>query len=221
MRGWTLGISIVFHLVVIGGVIVAPLVATDVLPTPPHAVESIRVVATLPAPPAVRTTRRSPAPSNAAPLDAHDRIINEPTIERDAPDAGIDLGFGVPTSDGGTGVVPVGIVAGDPLPEPPQPPTPAAPVRIGGQVRPPARLVYVAPKYPPLALSSRVHGLVILEAVIAADGAVQDVRVLKSDHALLDPAATEAVRQWRFTPTLLNGQPVPVVMTVTVSFTLP
>jgi protein TonB len=77
----------------------------------------------------------------------------------------------------------------------------------------------VAPRYPAIAQSSRVEGVVILEAVIAEDGSVQDVRVLRS-KPLLDDAAVEAVRQWRFTPTLLGGQPVPVVMTVTVSFTL-
>jgi protein TonB len=64
-----------------------------------------------------------------------------------------------------------------------------------------------------------VEGLVILEAVIAEDGSVRDIRVLRSVQ-LLDAAAVEAVREWRFTPTLLNGQPVPVVMTITVAFTL-
>jgi protein TonB len=77
----------------------------------------------------------------------------------------------------------------------------------------------VAPAYPPIARAARVEGIVILEAVIGEDGAVRDVRVLRS-IPLLDAAATEAVRQWRFTPTLLNGQPVPVVMTVTVAFRL-
>jgi protein TonB len=64
-----------------------------------------------------------------------------------------------------------------------------------------------------------VQGVVILEAVIGEDGTVQNVRVLRS-KPLLDDAAVEAVRQWRFTPTLLNGQPVPIVMTVTVRFDL-
>jgi len=64
-----------------------------------------------------------------------------------------------------------------------------------------------------------VQGFVILEAVISEDGAVRSLRVLRS-QPLLDAAAVEAVRQWRFTPTLLNGQPVPVVMTVTVNFRL-
>jgi protein TonB len=66
---------------------------------------------------------------------------------------------------------------------------------------------------------SRVEGTVILEAVIGVDGTVQDVRVLRS-IPLLDASAIEAVHQWRFTPTLLNGEPVAVVMTVTVTFSL-
>jgi|TARA_Y100000031_G_C7944646_1_gene258686 protein TonB len=64
-----------------------------------------------------------------------------------------------------------------------------------------------------------VSGVVILEAVIGPDGRVRDVRVLRS-APLLDRAAIAAVRQWEYTPTLLNGVPVPVVMTVTVTFTL-
>jgi protein TonB len=92
-------------------------------------------------------------------------------------------------------------------------------VHIGGDIKPPRKVVDVAPVYPPLARAARVEGIVILEAVIAEDGSVRDVRVLRP-QALLDEAAIEAVRQWRFTPTLLNGQPVPVVMTITVAFKL-
>jgi protein TonB len=77
----------------------------------------------------------------------------------------------------------------------------------------------MAPVYPAIARAAHVEGVVILEAVIGENGAVRDVRVLRSIQ-LLDDAATEAVRQWRFTPTLLNGQAVPVVMTVTVAFKL-
>ena len=61
--------------------------------------------------------------------------------------------------------------------------------------------------------------MVILEAVIDARGNVTTVKVLRSIQ-LLDQAAVDAVRQWRFTPTLLNGEPVPIVMTVTVDFKL-
>ena len=63
------------------------------------------------------------------------------------------------------------------------------------------------------------QGVVILEATIGADGKVKDVRVLRS-IPLLDQAAIDAVRQWEYTPTLLNNVPVPVIMTVTVQFTL-
>jgi protein TonB len=77
----------------------------------------------------------------------------------------------------------------------------------------------VAPLYPEIARSARVSGIVILEAILAEDGTVRDVRILRS-VALLDAAAVAAVREWRFTPTLLNGTPVPVVMTVTVAFNL-
>ena len=70
-----------------------------------------------------------------------------------------------------------------------------------------------------MARSARVSGIVILEAVIGPDGRVTDVTVLRS-VALLDEAAVEAVQQWEYTPTLLNGVPVPVIMTVTVNFTL-
>ena len=75
------------------------------------------------------------------------------------------------------------------------------------------------PVYPPVAQAARVQGVVILEAVIGPAGAVTDVKILRS-VPLLDDAAIEAVRQRVYTPTLLNGVPVPVIMTVTVNFTM-
>jgi protein TonB len=104
-------------------------------------------------------------------------------------------------------------------PPPPPPPPPPAPVRVGGAIRQPTRLKNVNPVYPPIAQSARVQGVVIIEATIGTDGRVQDARVLRS-IPLLDAAALDAVRQWQYTPTLLNGVPVPVIMTVTVNFTL-
>ncbi len=84
----------------------------------------------------------------------------------------------------------------------------------------PRKIVDVTPTYPANGShSARVEGVVILEAVIDAEGRVESVRVLRS-IPLLDQAAMDAVRQWRFTPTRLNGAPVPIVMTVTVNFTL-
>ena len=77
----------------------------------------------------------------------------------------------------------------------------------------------VPPTYPPVAQAARVQGIVILEAVIGPSGRVTEVKVLRS-VPLLDAAAVAAVRQWEYTPTLLNGVLVPVIMTVTVNFTL-
>jgi protein TonB len=77
----------------------------------------------------------------------------------------------------------------------------------------------VLPVYPEIARAARVQGNVVLDCTISREGRVVDVKVL-SGHVLLQPAAVEAVRQWLYRPTLLNGVPVPVVMTVTVRFTL-
>lgn len=104
-------------------------------------------------------------------------------------------------------------------PPPPPPPPPTQPVRVGGNIKPPQKVKHVNPVYPPIAQSARVQGIVIIEATIGPSGAVQDAKVLRS-IPLLDQAALDAVRQWQFTPTLLNGVPVPVIMTVTVQFTL-
>ena len=92
-------------------------------------------------------------------------------------------------------------------------------MRVGGNIKPPQKTSDVQPVYPPIAQSARVQGIVIIEATIGPDGAVKDAKVLRS-IPLLDQAALDAVRQWVFTPTLLNGVPVPVIMTVTVQFTL-
>ena len=73
--------------------------------------------------------------------------------------------------------------------------------------------------YPSIAQSARVQGVVIIEATIGLSGRVTDTRVLRS-IPLLDQAAIDAVKQWEFTPTTLNGTAVPVIMTVTVQFTL-
>ena len=96
---------------------------------------------------------------------------------------------------------------------------PSAPVRPGGDIKPPARIHYVAPVYPEIARRNGVKGIVIIEAVIGVDGRVDNARVLKS-VPLLDAAALEAVRAWSYSPTLLNGRPTAVIMTVTVLFNL-
>jgi protein TonB len=97
--------------------------------------------------------------------------------------------------------------------------TPTTPIPVGGRIREPKKLRHVIPAYPELAKKAGVTGVVILECVIDERGRVASVSVLRG-VPLLDEAAVEAVRQWAYTPTLLNGVPVPVVMTVTVHFTM-
>ncbi len=96
---------------------------------------------------------------------------------------------------------------------------PQDPVRIGGTIRQPQKVHNVDPVYPAIAQAARVQGIVILEATLSPDGRISNARILRS-IPLLDQAALEAVRQWQYTPTLLNGLPVPVIMTITVMFTL-
>jgi periplasmic protein TonB len=92
-------------------------------------------------------------------------------------------------------------------------------IKRGGEVQH-ANLVHqVKPTYPPLARTVRVQGRVVLEAIIDREGRVENLKVL-SGHPLLIPAAFEAVQQWRYRPTLLNGQPVEVLTQVTVNFSL-
>ena len=97
-------------------------------------------------------------------------------------------------------------------------PAPAA-QRVGGNIKAPQQIKKVNPVYPPLAQQVRIAGVVILEALIGTDGKVRQLKVLRS-VPFLDGAATEAVRQWEYTPTLINGTPTPIIMTVTVTFTL-
>jgi len=100
----------------------------------------------------------------------------------------------------------------------PGPPGPAV-VRVGAGMKPPKKIKDVKPEYPAVAMPSRAHGSVMIEATIGPDGKVQDAKVLVS-IPLLDQAALDAVRQWEYEPPRLNGVPVAVVMTVLVNFGL-
>ncbi len=93
------------------------------------------------------------------------------------------------------------------------------PVVPGGVIRAPRKLRDLLPRYPELAVRSRLEGKVEIECRVDSSGRVVDARVVKG-HPLLAPAAVEAVGQWAYQPTLLNGVPVSVIMTVTVHFRL-
>jgi periplasmic protein TonB len=96
---------------------------------------------------------------------------------------------------------------------------PKAPVRVGGRVKEPRLIVRVDPRYPPLAIQTHMQGAVIVDAVIDEHGNVVEARVV-SGPPLLIQAAMDAVRQWKYEPTYLNDEPVPVQLNVTVQFRL-
>jgi protein TonB len=218
-RAFTL-FSIVIHTIVIAAALVAQSLVIGALPIPHDPIlyqlsDFIPVEIPPPAPPPRRTVAPADATdvSPAAPIVAPTGVA--PEIERVA----VATSPGV--IDGVTNGLPFGsdTVGGAAVPPPPPPPPVQPPMRLHAGITAPRKIVDVAPVYPSIAQVARKEGVVILETVIDAHGTVQSVRVLRS-VPLLDDAAVTAVRQWRFTPALLNGEPVPVVMTVTVNFKL-
>ena len=99
------------------------------------------------------------------------------------------------------------------------PPVPSGTLRVGGVIKEPKKIKDASPVYPSIAQQARVQGVVILECLVGVDGKVKQTRVLRS-IPLLDRAAVDAVLQWEFEPTVWQGEAVPVLMTVTVNFTL-
>jgi protein TonB len=211
----TVPLSLSAHAVAVVAILVVPLLATDTLPSlhTSLAFEMVTpVVPPAPPPPRTRPPADTPAPPdmNAAPIDAPDGVAPEralPPVESGGPDVGVVPGEFSSSAD----LVP-------PPPPPPPAPRPAA-IRVSSGMTPPTKVRDAAPAYPAIAQVARVQGIVIIEATIGLDGAVVDARVLRS-VPLLDEAALQAVRQWRYTPTRLDGQPVAVIMTVTVNFQL-
>ena len=226
-------ISTAAHVVVVGVVLAIPILYVSAeLPQVPDMVAF--VVSTPPPPP-------PPPPPAPAATPAKPKTIAVPTVNpRSAPvEAPREIVEEMPVDTGSTEGVPGGVEGGVPggvvggvvgglvseLPPPPPPPPPSpppvarAPVRIGGELKAPALVERVEPEYPPLAVRAQVQGVVILEAVVDPHGRVEEVRVLRS-IPLLDKAAITAVRQWRYSPLLLNGTPERFVLTVTVSFSL-
>lgn len=215
-----LPLSIGAHALAALAVLIIPLAAEGDLPAPARlAGPSFVKAAALPVPPPPLDTTRPVTPSvSAAPIVAPTTIAPE----RDIEPPGVVTPGALPDSGGVNTGVPGGFSTAlqpAPLPPPPPPPPPPTIVRAGQGVQVPRRIVNVVPVYPVMARNSRVEGQVILEAVINERGGVERIKVLRS-VMLLDAAAIDAVRQWRYTPTLLNGVPVSVLMTITVQFSL-
>jgi len=106
------------------------------------------------------------------------------------------------------------------IPDAPPEKLPEGPIRVGGDVKPPAKIVSPQPQYTEIARKARISGVVIVEAIIDKGGNVTNVKVLKGLPMGLDQAAADAVKKWKFEPATLNGKPVSVIYNLTVNFQL-
>lgn len=214
-----LPISIAAHAVAVTIFVIAPLAAEVEPPLifSPLKVDSFIRTVPPPAPPEVRTTTVPPR-SHAAPINAPTGFVEE-TPQPHYPNV-VTVDGAIPSFGNGVGGPPEYGLPGPPVPASPTPVVePQRIHRVGQGIREPKKIVHVAPEYPEIARRASVEGTVILEAVLDATGRVESVRVLRS-QPLLNDAAIRAVRQWRYSPTELNGVPVPVLMTITVNFNL-
>jgi protein TonB len=229
-------ISIGAHLVVLGAVALLPiLMVVEEVPRLPTMMAFVTALPDPPLPPpppppvgAIKPAARAPRPVDAvvpvvAPTDEPLAIEPEPVA------AAVEEGVPGGVEGGMPGGVVAGIVGGlpndapAPLPPPPPPPVvapPRGPVRVGGQVQAPALLRRVEPEYPWFAVNARIEGIVIVEATVDESGHVTNVLVLRSPSLALEKAAVDAVKQWQYSPLLLNGLQASFKLTVTLSFSL-
>ncbi len=223
-QSMTLPISLTIHAVILVVVVIVPLLMSEELPEPTSAVRAFFVEPPAapppppppppPAPKAQNVPKTPPKPQTEEPKFT--APVEVPTEVK--PEEGIVLGVEGGVPGGVEGGVPGGVVGGVVGGLPDTPP-PMQAVRVGGQIKEPKKLKDVRPNYPDIARQARVQGVVILECTISPQGKVTNVTILRG-IPLLNDSAVEAVKQWVYTPTLLNGVPVPVIMTVTVNFKL-
>lgn len=178
-----------------------------------------------PPPPAQRSASVEPVTRAEPVLSTREDLVPVDEVRSSQPEATGPPSFDDGVAGGIEGGVPGGIAGGlvGGLPEPPPPPPvpeAAPPIRIGGKIQSPTLVHRVEPFYPPVAVSARLQGLVILEALVDRDGTVADVKVLRSAGSVLDREALIAVRQWRYAPLVLNGQRLRFVVTVILSFSV-
>lgn len=237
-KPFTVLVSFVVQVLMIGVAILVPLIYTDTLPRttltsflvapppppppPPPPAAQVKVVKVIP--------RQFDAGRLMAPKEIPKEIAMIKEEELPPPTSGaVGVVGGVPGGvPGGTpGGVIGGIIGSVPSAAPPPPPPvkeapkPVTPqrIRVGGNVQQARLIRQPKPVYPPLARQARIQGTVRFNAIIGKDGTIQNLQLV-SGHPLLVPSAQEAVKQWVYQPTLLNGEPVEVITQIDVNFTL-
>ena len=235
-KTWTVLVSFALQALLLTVAILIPMIYFDALPK--SQLTSFLVAPPPPPPPPPppaaappKVVRIIPRQFDAGRLMAPKAVPKEIAMikeeELPPPSAGGVVG-GVPggVPGGAAGGVIGGIIGSVPTAAPPPPPPPKVDkpvtpqrIRVGGNVQAAKLIRQPKPVYPPLAKQARISGHVILNAIIGKDGTIQNLHVV-SGHPMLTNAALDAVKEWRYKPYYLNGEPVEVVTTINVNFTL-
>ena len=235
-RTWTVLLSFAAQIAAIGVAILIPMIYFDALPRtqltsflvappppppppPPPAAVPVKMVKVIPRQfDAGRLMSPKAVPKDIA-------MIKEEELPPPSASAGVVGGVPGGVAGGTPGGVIGGIIGSVPSAAPPPPPpveqkkATVQRIRVGGQVQQANLIRQPKPVYPPLAKQARIQGVVRFNAIIGKDGTIQNLTLI-SGHPLLVPAAQEAVKQWLYKPTLLNGEPVEVATVIDVNFTL-
>ncbi len=225
---WTTALSFILQMMLLGVMILIPLIYTDALPR--QQLMTFLVAPPPPPPPPPPPAATAPVKVIKVQSDIVNGELRTPTkipqkvaiIKEDEPPpstavAGVVGGVPGGVPGGQMGGVIGGIISSTPVAVP-KVATPQR-VRVSAGVTEGLLIHKVQPTYPPLARSARSQGQVVLQAVIGKDGTIQGLHAV-SGHPMLTPAAIEAVKQWRYKPYFLNGEPVEVDTQITVNFTL-
>jgi protein TonB len=218
-KPWAVTLSAIVQTIILGVIIIIPLIYTEALP---KGMLNTFLVAPAPPPPPpppqpVVKEIRAPKIINIQKMVAPTVIPKSIAIVKDeAPVIYTNSGEGVA---GGTGNVLGGLIGSGPAGPPPPPTATPSRIRVGGNVEAASLINKVTPQYPPIAKTAHVSGTVVLHAIIGKDGMIKELQYI-SGPPLLMKAAMDAVKEWRYKPTQLNGDPVEVDTTVDVVFTL-
>ncbi len=216
-KPWSIGLSVIIQASILGAMLLIPLIYTQVLPK--TMLTTFLVAPPPPPPPPQQAVVKQVKPVKVLAVNkmaAPTVIPKKIEIAKDEAPPAVNPND-MPGVAGGTGDVLGGVGTG----AAPPPPPPAAPKRIhvGGNVQAASLVNKVEPQYPAIAKTAHVSGTVVLHAIIAKDGSVEKLQFV-SGPALLMASAMSAVKEWRYRPTMLNGQPVEVDTTVQVVFSL-
>lgn len=227
-KPWTVALSAILQACIVGVMLLIPLLVTEALPKqmmatwiaapappppPPPPAPAVKIVK-----PVARLIQSGKLTSPTV-IPKKVNIIKEEEMPPDVGAVGVVGGVPGGMPGGSAGGVLGGIIGGTGGGPPPPPKATPQRIRVGGQVEQASLIHQILPQYPQIAKTAHISGTVILHAVISKDGSVQELQYI-SGPPLLMRAAMDAVRQWRYRPTLLNGEAVEVDTTISVVFSL-